>query len=61
MTRKAIAAYANNMKDGRARARMASVRKHLDDTCFGWIGSSEPKGDHYGKDLWCQHYQQHKH
>ena len=35
-----IAEYAGNIKEGHARVKMAEVRKHLDDTWFGWIGGT---------------------
>ena len=42
-----VAEYVNNMKEGHAKVRMAEVRKHINDTYFGWIGSSEPDGVFY--------------
>lgn len=42
-----VAEYVSNMKEGHAKVRMAEVRKHLNDTYFGWIGSSEPDGVFY--------------
>lgn len=42
-----VAEYVGNMKEGHAKVRMAEVRKHLNDTYFGWIGSSEPDGVFY--------------
>lgn len=42
-----VADYVNNMKEGHARVRMAEVRKHINDTYFGWIGGSEPDGIFY--------------
>ena len=35
-----IQEYVGNMDAGHARVRMDEVRKHLDDTWFGWIGAS---------------------
>ena len=29
------------MDDGHARVKMDEVRRHLDDTCFAWIGGTE--------------------
>lgn len=42
-----IAEYVNNMKQGHARVRMAEVRRHINDTYFGWIGSTEADGVFY--------------
>lgn len=42
-----IAEYVNNMKAGHAQVKMSEVRKHLDDTYFGWIGSTEADGVFY--------------
>ncbi len=36
-----VADYVGNMKEGHAKARMTEVRKHLNETYFGWIGGSE--------------------
>jgi predicted nuclease of restriction endonuclease-like (RecB) superfamily len=35
-----IQEYVGNLDSGHARVRMDEVRKHLDDTWFGWIGAS---------------------
>ena len=35
-----IQEYVGNLDSGHARIRMDDVRKHLDDTWFGWIGAS---------------------
>ena len=35
-----IQEYVGNLDSGHARIRMDEVRKHLDDTWFGWIGAS---------------------
>jgi hypothetical protein len=35
-----VAEYVNNMDAGHARIRMDEVRRHLDDTCFAWIGGT---------------------
>ncbi len=42
-----IAEYVNNMKEGHARVRMSEVRRHLDDTYFGWIGETAADGVFY--------------
>ncbi len=42
-----IEEYVNNMKEGHARVRMSEVRKHLNETWFGWIGSTEADGVFY--------------
>jgi hypothetical protein len=42
-----IEEYVNNMKEGHARVRMSEVRKHLGETWFGWIGSTEADGVFY--------------
>ncbi len=42
-----IEEYVNNMREGHARVRMSEVRKHLDQTWFGWIGSTEAEGVFY--------------
>lgn len=42
-----IAEYVNNMKEGHAKVKMAEVRKHLDDTYFGWIGGTGPDAVFY--------------
>lgn len=36
-----IAEYVNNLKEGHAKVKMSEVRRHLNDTWFGWIGSIE--------------------
>jgi hypothetical protein len=33
--------YVSNMADGHARVKMDEVTKHLEDTCFAWIGGSQ--------------------
>lgn len=35
-----IEEYVSNMRPGHARVRMAEVRRHLDETRFGWIGGT---------------------
>jgi hypothetical protein len=42
-----IAEYVDNMKEGHAKVRMSEVRKHLNDTWFGWIGSTDAEGVFY--------------
>ncbi len=42
-----IAQYVSNMDNGHARVRMSEVRKHLDQTYFGWIGGAQPDGIFY--------------
>ncbi len=42
-----IAEYVGNMKEGHAKVKMSEVQKHLDNTWFGWIGSTEPGGVFY--------------
>lgn len=42
-----IEEYVGNMKPGQARVRMAEVRRHLDETRFGWIGGTEADGVFY--------------
>ena len=42
-----VAQYVNNMDNGHARVRMSEVRKHLDQTYFGWIGGAQPDGIFY--------------
>lgn len=36
-----IAQFVTNMEDGHARVKMAEVERHLDETCFAWIGGME--------------------
>jgi hypothetical protein len=42
-----IALYVDNMDDGHARVKMDEVRRHLDNTWFAWIGSTDPGGVFY--------------
>jgi len=42
-----IALYVDNMDDGHARVKMEEVRRHLENTWFAWIGSTEPGGVFY--------------
>jgi hypothetical protein len=39
--------YISNMDDGHARIKMDEVGRHLDDTCFAWIGGSQPDSVFY--------------
>ena len=39
--------YVSNMKEGHARVRMDEVKKHIGDTWFAWIGSTEPDSVFY--------------
>jgi hypothetical protein len=39
--------YVGNMDEGHARVRMDEVRRHLDRTCFAWIGNSDSSGVYY--------------
>jgi hypothetical protein len=39
--------YVGNMDTGHARIRMDEVRKHLDDTCFAWIGGTGSESAFY--------------
>ncbi len=39
-----IVQYVSNMDNGHARVRMSEVRKHLDQTYFGWIGGDRSRG-----------------
>jgi hypothetical protein len=42
-----IGQYVQHQAEGHARVRMAEVTRHLDDTYFGWMGSSESDGVFY--------------
>lgn len=42
-----VAEFVNNMKPGHAKVRLAEVRRHLEDTYFGWIGTTGPAGVYY--------------
>ena len=44
---KVVAQYVNNMDSGHARVKMSEVKKHLDQTYFGWLGTSDPAGIFY--------------
>ena len=39
--------YVGNMDEGHARVRMDEVRRHIDRTCFAWIGGTEPASVFY--------------
>jgi hypothetical protein len=47
MLLKVVAQYVNNMDRGHARVKMSEVRRHLGETYFGWIGTSDPAGIFY--------------
>ena len=42
-----IAEYVGHMGEGHAKVRMDEVRKHLDETRFGWIGEATPDAVFY--------------
>jgi hypothetical protein len=42
-----IALYVDNMDDGHARVKMDEVRRHLENTWFAWIGSTDAGGVFY--------------
>ena len=44
---KVVAQYVNNLDKGHARVKLSEVRKHLDQTYFGWIGDADPAGVFY--------------
>jgi len=39
--------YVSNMDDGHTRVKMDEVSRHLDDTCFAWIGGAQPDSVFY--------------
>jgi hypothetical protein len=39
--------YIANMDDGHARVKMDEVKRHIDHTCFAWIGGTEADGVFY--------------
>lgn len=39
--------YVGNMDEGHARVKMDEVQRHLDRTCFAWIGNSDSSGVYY--------------
>jgi hypothetical protein len=42
-----IGEYVSSLRAGHARIRMEEVRRHLSDTYFAWIGSTDPRGVFY--------------
>jgi hypothetical protein len=42
-----IGEYVGNLRDDHARVRMSDVERHLDGTCFAWIGGTEPESVFY--------------
>lgn len=42
-----IELYTGNMAEGHARVKMDEVRRHLDRTCFAWIGGSDADSVYY--------------
>jgi hypothetical protein len=42
-----VSEYVGNMEPGHAKVKMSEVEKHLEETYFGWIGSTEPNGVFY--------------
>jgi hypothetical protein len=42
-----VGEYVGNMAPGHAKIRMEEVRRHLDETYFGWAGSTAPEGTFY--------------
>ncbi len=42
-----IGEYVRNMRDGHAKVKMDEVRRHLDETWFGWIGGTSPDSVFY--------------
>jgi hypothetical protein len=42
-----VSEYVSNMPEGHAKIRMSEVRRHVDNTWFAWIGSTEPNGVFY--------------
>jgi len=39
--------YVGNMDDGHARVKMDEVKRHIDRTCFAWIGGSDSAAVYY--------------
>ena len=39
--------YVSNMDEGHARVKMDEVARHMDKTCFAWIGGSGPESVFY--------------
>jgi hypothetical protein len=42
-----VGEYVGNMPPGHAKIRMEEVRKHLDDTYFAWVGSTDAEAVFY--------------
>ncbi len=42
-----VAEFVNNMKPGHAKIRLKEIREHLEETYFGWIGTTGPAGVYY--------------
>ena len=39
--------YVGNMDEGHARVKMDEVSRHIDRTCFAWVGGSDSSGVYY--------------
>jgi hypothetical protein len=39
--------YVGNMDDGHARIKMDEVKRHIDRTCFAWIGGADAAAVYY--------------
>jgi len=39
--------YVGNMDEGHARVKMDEVKRHLDRTCFAWVGGSDASSVYY--------------
>lgn len=39
--------YINNMKEGHAKVKMEDIEKHIDDTYFGWKGTTDEEAVFY--------------
>ena len=37
--------YVSNMDDGHARVKMSEVEKHIENTCFAWVGGTQEDRD----------------
>lgn len=42
-----IGVYVGNMVEGHAKVKMTEVKKHLNDTCFGWMGQTDKNSVFY--------------
>jgi hypothetical protein len=42
-----IELYVGNMDEGHARVKMDEVRRHIDRTCFAWVGGSDSTAVYY--------------